>query len=160
MHGTYSSSCLTLLQSLNALQQAAALASATQAVQNNPALLMAGMHPWLNPLTHHLGLVSPAAMAAAMGGTQLVQMPQHHPASSMSPGPGGASAHGQQGSSMIDHAAFAQLQLANGSGEIPSRPLASIQYLNPFLISLSPPALLKAQDMDLELDLVCPSWVL
>ena len=104
---------LTLAQNINALQQAAALANA-QAALNNPALLMAaGTHPWLGSLSHHLGFVNPAAVAAAMGGPQLGLHPHHAAMSAMA----GAGAAGQAASnSMFDTAAFAQLQLASGSG--------------------------------------------
>ena len=96
------------------LQQAAALANA-QAALNNPALLMAGTHPWLNSLSH-LGFVNsmnPATMAAMSGTPQLGLNPHH--AAAMSALPGAGAGIPAPGNSMFDTAAFAQLQLANGS---------------------------------------------
>lgn len=75
--------------------------------------MAAGTHPWLGSLSHHLGFVNPAAVAAAMGGPQLGLHPHHAALSAMS----GAGAAGQAaGNSMFDTAAFAQLQLASSSG--------------------------------------------
>lgn len=86
----------------------------------------AGTHPasqWLNSLSAHLGLISPAAaMAAGMlnpaglgGATQL--MPLHHPHAAMAAAAAGANPSSSQ---ILDVAEFAQLQLSGGgSGMFP-----------------------------------------
>lgn len=85
-------------QNINMLQQAAI---AAQAALQNP-LLMAQAAPWLNPAALHLGLVNPAASAAALAGAQLGQLPQL-------PVPNGAGAGGPTASPMLDATLAAQL---------------------------------------------------